>query len=645
MNFQTRLAALLLAALVFRVDAQDASTPAIVENLFADPLPAGTNAPPHASTLEVRDYRIAGNTVLPPQDFGVLSNYTGTNITLPRLREGLGQVQLRYRELGFPTISVTLPPQRLSNGVVQVKVIEGTLGEVRIVGNEYFSTNNIRRAVPGLTNGILLNTKWFQPELDQANANRDRQIYPVISPGLEPGTSDLTLQVKDRFPLHGRFELNDKSTPHTALLRSDTAIQYNNLWQREQQLGFDYTFSPQSYKSSDDANGVPLDLPQVASASGFYRIPLGTGTNLRDAAETQPATFGYDETTHKFNLPPPTGHPDLVIYGSHASSDTYLQQFPSQTIFSNTLVDVSQQDRFHSPAITDNIGVKGDLPLEEFWGIKSILSLGVDYKSYDASIFYTNQTTFGLYALDAYGNRELVTTEIIPLSANSHQSLYYFPLSLGWAAVRPDQSGSFLFTFSDALFLSELASAPNGFQTVAGTAGAGGNYTTINAGLIRQQNLPGNWSVVLNANGQWASAPLIGNEQFGLGGTSGVRGYQEGEAYGDSGWRTLCDLRAPPINVGNFPTSHGDVPAELRCSCFMDYGQLYLLDRSGPSAQSEWGTGFSFFLTAGEHFDARLTLACALLDVSAGGSSGNNYALVHTAADSCQAYFSVGYQF
>jgi hypothetical protein len=33
---------------------------------------------------------------------------------------------------------------------------------------------------------------------------------------------------------------------------------------------------------------------------------------------------------------------------------------------------------------------------------------------------------------------------------------------------------------------------------------------------------------VLNLNGQWASEPLINNEQFGLGGTSGVRGYQEG---------------------------------------------------------------------------------------------------------------------
>ena len=45
------------------------------------------------------------------------------------------------------------------------------------------------------------------------------------------------------------MEINDKSTPGTPLLRLDTAVQYDNLWQREHQIGFDYNFSPQEMKS------------------------------------------------------------------------------------------------------------------------------------------------------------------------------------------------------------------------------------------------------------------------------------------------------------------------------------------------------------------------------------------------------------
>jgi hemolysin activation/secretion protein len=185
---------------------------------------------------------------------------------------------------------------------------------------------------------------------------------------------------------------------------------------------------------------------------------------------------------------------------------------------------------------------------------------------------------------------------------------------------------------SENIFLQALASARSDFQAVAGSPHAGGNYTTINAGLVRLQNLPGSWSALFNANGQWASEPLISNEQFALGGLSGVRGYQAGESYGDTGWRTQFDLRAPPVNVGYFPTQDGEVPAYLRCSVFMDYGEVYHLD-STLAAIRQWGTGAGFYLTAGSHFDARLTLAYALL------------ATPTTPAGGIQAYFSVGYQF
>ena len=603
--------------------------------------PAAVKPPP---SLAINKYRIEGNTVLSPRDFGVLSNFTGTNITLPQLREGLGKVQLRYRELGFPTISVTLPQQRITNGTVKVKIVEGRLSAVHVAGNKYFSTPNVLRALPSLTTNVLLNTKWFQPELDRANANRDRQIYPVISPGLEPGTSDLTLQIKDRFPLHGRLEVNDKASSGTALLRTDVAVQYANLWQQEHQIGFDYNFSPQQGKSDSDASTL-LDRPQVATFSGFYRLPLGGDGSLREESERLPVTFGYDEVSHRFNLPPPSGHPDLTFYGSHSSSDTYLQYGPLKTIFTNALADISSQFVQHTPAVNDNLGTKLTIPLEEFAGIKSTLIFGLDWKSYAANTFSTNLTYFDLYALDPYGNRVLVTNEIVRLAANSSQRLFYTPLSFGWSALRPDQTGAFQFTFNDEVFLAALGSSRTNFQKTAGNLHAGGDFTTINAGLVRLQNLPGGWSALANLNGQWASEPLISNEQFGIGGAAGVRGYREGEVYGDSGWRALFDLRAPAVNVGYFPTATGEVPALLRCSVFTDYGEVYFLDRPGQPPVNAWGAGLGFFLTAGEHFDARLTIAWALLGPTATASSPAGTISTKTPAGNASAYFSVGYQF
>jgi hemolysin activation/secretion protein len=227
-------------------------------------------------------------------------------------------------------------------------------------------------------------------------------------------------------------------------------------------------------------------------------------------------------------------------------------------------------------------------------------------------------------------------------------SVTYVPLAFGWSGSRPDAFGSFSFSYNQSVFLTPLASARKNFQAIALSPQAGGNYTTINAGLIRSQNLPDDWSAILNVNGQWASEPIINNEQFAIGGTAGVRGYQEGESYGDTGWRVLFDLGAPALNLGYFPTLAGDVPANLRCSWFMDYGQVRLFARPDVTSGSlsEWGTGLGFFLTASEHFNARLTLAWALANTAEGNAlKPSAPALVQTPQGEMQAYFSIGYQF
>jgi len=508
------------------------------------------------------------------------------------------------------------------------------LSDIVIAGNRFYSTANIQRALPSLTTNILLNTKWFQPELDAANQNRDRQIYPVISPGPEPGTTELELKVKDRLPLHGRVEVNDKSSPGTPLLRVDTALQYGNLWQREHQIGFDYNFSPQNFKPDGSVHGF-YDVPLVTSYSAFYRLPFGGAGNRREDLDRQPATFGFDEVNHKFNLPPPTARPDITFFASRSASATPVRYGPLSVIFTNTLANISSQFGQQSFTFNDDLGAKLTIPLREFAGVRSVFSLGADFKSYDAPTFSTNLTYFSLYALDTFGRPVLVTNETISLPSNSRADLSYIPLSVGWSAARPDRWGGFAFSYSQSIFLGALASARTNFQVVAGAPGAGGNYTALNAGLAREQKLIGGWSSLLNVNGQWSSAPLINNEQFALGGTGGVRGYQQGEIYGDTGWRALFDLRAPAVNIGYFPTAGGDVPAELRCSWFMDYGQTSLIDRPTTANLTfrQWGTGLGFFLTAGEHFDARLTLGWAL-DGTPTTKAGN-----------MQAYFSIGAQF
>jgi hypothetical protein len=444
----------------------------------------------------------------------------------------------------------------------------------------------------------------------------------------------LTLKVKDRLPLHAHFEINDKATPGTPPLRIDTAVQYNNLWQREQQFGLEYNFSPQSFKSFDTEPRF-YEQPSIASYSSFYRIPLGNGENLRDRSEQMPVDFGYDQVTHQFHMPPPMGEPELVLYASRSASEIPLHIGPLSVVDSTPLSDLTQQTGERDVTDNEDLGLKLTVPLKEFAGIHSSFAFGVDFKTYTSSSYQTNYTYVAQYGLDAFGNRVLTTNYTIALGAARHQWLDYLPLSVGWSAARPDPHGTTSFNINESVFLSPLESARTNFQSVAGTSKAGGNYGITTAGLTREEPLGGDWSILLHADGQWSSEAIINNEQYALGGTAGVRGYEEGESYGDLGWRVMTDVRAPAVAVGEFPNGSQRIPAHLRMSLFMDYGESFLIERSGVPFDhiEEWGTGIGAYYNAGQRFDARLTLAWALHDGA-----------IRNAGDT-SAYFSIGFQF
>jgi hemolysin activation/secretion protein len=215
----------------------------------------------------------------------------------------------------------------------------------------------------------------------------------------------------------------------------------------------------------------------------------------------------------------------------------------------------------------------------------------------------------------------------------------YFPVNVGLNGSIPDKFGITFFNAQMNLNLP-IFSKNKDFSAIAYTTNAHANYLTFQLGADRIQMIYKDWSVKLHADGQWANEPLFSNEQYAMGGVMGVRGYLNGEAYGDTGWRVSIEPQTPQISIGMVD---GDKPFWVRASVFMDYGQVSLLGGNyttitgNPSKLDFWGVGWSLIMNIGEHLDARLTMAFPLInqDASPSWSPLNNM----------QIYFGVGAQF
>ena len=595
---------------------------------------AETNAAPAANvqtrtngpiTFLVDTYELDGNTILPLDLLEpIFKKYVGEAVTFEMIRQALSELQMAYRARGYVTVSVALPQQQLTNGIVLVTVTEGKLVDVQVKGNRHFSTENILRALPAVQTNALLNGLVFQQQLDRANANSDRQIYPVISPGPAPGTSVLELRVKDRLPFHLHMDLNNYSTPGSPDLRMNFSGVYNNLWQRDHQIGAQYSMTPEALK--DDGGGVPhfapYDRPLIASYSAYYRMPLAPiNGNQRDQQQYSAADFGYDEATHRFRPPPLTGGPELIVYASRSYADTSLRLMDESASSTETLI-FKNQTFVRSLNPNENLGMRLMKPLPAFFGINSTLSGGADIKRYRSTDITVKSLSIVSIAIDPTTGKPFIDQSNSTTNSSS-KSLDYLPLSLGWSGSVADRFGSTAFDVSQSYNWTGFLGGKSDFQTVAGSAEADGNYYVVTASLTRDQKIWQDWGVRLHADGQWASQPLVSNEQFGLGGNAGVRGYLDGRQYGDTGWRTQFEPHTPYINLG---LVDGTIPMLARLYAFVDYGQTISLNSSvHPGTVSLLGTGLGVDANIGEHWDFRLMFGVPLIGVpKAAGDRGSD---------------------
>ena len=228
-------------AAILNAEGQPITTPAAAEDA------AGSTAPPPAQpTMTIREYRIVGTTRLPRLDVETaVYPYLGPERTSDDVEKARAALQKAYQEKGFETVVVQIPEQTPRRGIVVLQAVERTIGRLRVNGARYFLPSQVRRKAPSLRAGIVPNFNDVKRDIVALNRWPDRKVVPKLTEGSTPDTVDIELNVEDKLPLHGSFELNNRYSPDTSHLRFNGSISYNNLWQAGHSAGFSFQIAPE----------------------------------------------------------------------------------------------------------------------------------------------------------------------------------------------------------------------------------------------------------------------------------------------------------------------------------------------------------------------------------------------------------------
>jgi hemolysin activation/secretion protein len=164
---------------------------------------------PYGHKVFISQVDIHGNISIPNKEIRrKLRPHINRDLSMEDIYKLCQIVEAIYAKKGFFLARVYPPPQKIQKGILRLEVVEGKLGNIKVIGNKHYSEKFILKYFATLKKKAL-NYDDFLKALILLNENSDLVAGAVFEKGQAVGTADVILRVEDKYPLHMYINGND----------------------------------------------------------------------------------------------------------------------------------------------------------------------------------------------------------------------------------------------------------------------------------------------------------------------------------------------------------------------------------------------------------------------------------------------------
>jgi len=191
--------------------------------------PVKPSAGPAAKVL-VKKFKVEGNTLLGAKEINaVITPYEGKELTLEEIRNVADLITAKYRAGGYIIVNAIVPEQVIKDNVVTIRVVEGKIGTISVTGNKSYGTSFIEHHLSVIEKDPSLKEDRLEKALLILNDFPSLNVKAVLKAGTEPGTTDVTAAVTDKFPVSGSIFYDNYGTSETSKSRLGFGLNLGNL--------------------------------------------------------------------------------------------------------------------------------------------------------------------------------------------------------------------------------------------------------------------------------------------------------------------------------------------------------------------------------------------------------------------------------
>lgn len=266
----------------------------ILKQLQPVPQPQSEEAPVVAPSLEpgkppsnaddirfvLNDVVIDGASVFVPDVFSALyEKILGTEVTLREVFAIAEAITARYRRDGYLLSLAVVPAQKITAGVVQIKVIEGYVDRVFIDGDLGSRGAFVRDLAERITQARPLKAQTLERYVLLINDLPGLKVRALLKPSSVSGAADLVLSVEEK-DFDGYASIDNRGSRYVGPIQETVGVTMNSV------LGYNERTSVRALMT-----GQVNELKFVEVSHG---VPLTTdGTRGRIIASMSSANPGY----------------------------------------------------------------------------------------------------------------------------------------------------------------------------------------------------------------------------------------------------------------------------------------------------------------------------------------------------------------
>ncbi|MDD2230774.1 MAG: ShlB/FhaC/HecB family hemolysin secretion/activation protein [Candidatus Cloacimonetes bacterium] len=212
-------------------------------------------------SIEIKGFSFSGALHVKPETLqSLVASYAGKSYTLGELEKITSLITKAYREEGYFVARAYIPKQSMSEGILEIAIIEGNYGEFKLTNNSLVNNERVQGMLDDVKGDNIVSANTLERAMLIINDTPGVKVTGAdVMPGSKVGSSDFAITTEATNPYSGYILGDNYGSKYTGRYRVNLGLS---------------ALSPLGYGDKLSLNGVLSTTTDLKNGKVAYGFPL-----------------------------------------------------------------------------------------------------------------------------------------------------------------------------------------------------------------------------------------------------------------------------------------------------------------------------------------------------------------------------------